>query len=84
MVQCPLTLSQPHRYLNTIGVLSVVVALLSEKAEIVYNPDETDTEALAAEVKDLGFGVEILEESEAQQGKLNVMVREVYTVLSHG
>eukprot|EP00731_Ephydatia_muelleri_P033624 Em0034g6a len=56
------------------GVLSVVVALLSEKAEIVYNPDETDTEALAAEVKDLGFGVEILEESEAQQGKLNVMI----------
>ena len=52
----------------------MVVALLSEKAEIVYNPDETDTEVLAAKVKDLGFGVEIMEEAEAQQGKINVMV----------
>ena len=54
----------------------MVVALLSEKAEIVYNPDETDMDVLEDEVKDLGFGVEILEDSEAQQGKLNVMVRE--------
>ena len=44
------------------GVLSIAVALLAEKAELSYNPKETNPDRLAEEVKDLGFGVEVLDE----------------------
>ena len=42
---------------------SVLVSLLAQKAEIVYNADETDEKELQHYIKDLGFGAELLEAS---------------------
>lgn len=45
------------------GVTSVLVSLLAQKAEIVYQADATDEREIQNHIKDLGFGAEILESS---------------------
>lgn len=60
------------------GVLSIGVALLAEKAELTYNPKETNPDRLAEEVKELGFGVEILDEIAGySDGKITISVSTV-------
>ena len=61
--------------MHTQGVHSVVVALLSEKAEVQYNPEETNPEVLAQEIQKLGFGALPIDDGDGyQQGKLDVIV----------
>jgi len=43
------------------GVVSCKVALLAEKAEIVYDPSILNPQALCSEIEDLGFDTEVLE-----------------------
>ena len=58
-----------------LGVHTVLVALLSEKADIQYYPEETDPESLVKAVKELGFGADLFPEQDGyQQGKLNITV----------
>jgi len=45
------------------GVTSVLVSLLAQKAEIVYQADATNEKELQNYIKELGFGAEILEAS---------------------
>lgn len=40
----------------------MMVALLSEKADIQYYPEETDPEVLVRAIKDLGFGADLIPE----------------------
>lgn len=42
---------------------SVLVSLLAQKAEVVYQKDATDEKELQHHIQDLGFGAEILEAS---------------------
>ena len=52
-----------------------MVALLSEKADVQYFPEETDPEVIVKTIKDLGFGASVIPEQEdGQQGKLDVTV----------
>lgn len=56
-----------------------MVALLSEKADIQYYPEETDPEVLVRAIKDLGFGADLIPEQEdCQQGKLDITVSELW------
>lgn len=51
------------------------MALLSEKADVQYNPEDTDPERVAAEIRDLGFGADLIPEQDAyQDGKLDIIV----------
>ena len=57
------------------GVHSVVVALLSEKAEIQYNPEQTDPDKLVREISSLGFGANLIADHDGyQQGKIDLIV----------
>lgn len=61
-----------------VGINTVVVALLSEKADIQYYPGETDPEKLVKLIKDFGFGAELIPEQEDyQQGKLDITVSSI-------
>ncbi len=58
-----------------LGVHSVLVALLSEKADIQYNPEVTNPEVLLQEVKELGFKADLVSDQEGYQpGKLDLTV----------
>lgn len=58
------------------GVHSVLVALLAEKADIQYDSEATDPEQLVNEIRNLGFGANLLSDGEGyQQGKLELTVR---------
>jgi len=53
-----------------------MVALLSEKADVQYYPEEMDPEQLLKEVKSLGFnGAIVPDQDGVQEGKLDVVVR---------
>lgn len=59
----------------TLGVHSVVVALLAEKAEVQYDPEYTDPERLIRDISGLGFGAElIVEQNDYQHGKITLAV----------
>ena len=52
-----------------------MVALLAEKADIQYDPEDTDPDSIVQEIKSLGFGAELLSETEGyQEGKLDLIV----------
>lgn len=50
------------------------MGLLAEKAEIVYNPDLTDSNTLAGYICDLGFGAELLVHEAPTEHKLDLIV----------
>lgn len=51
------------------------MALLSEKADIHYYPEETDPDQLVKAIKELGFGASLIsEQDDCQQGKLDITV----------
>ena len=55
----------------------MLVALLTEKADIQYDSELTDPGQLVGEIKDLGFGVSLISDSEEyQQGNINLHVCE--------
>ena len=43
------------------GVYNVTVGLLAQKAEVLYDPDETNEETLKNHIEALGFGASILQ-----------------------
>ena len=58
-----------------VGVHSVVVALLAEKADIQYNPEQTDPDKLVRDIQSLGFGADLIEDHDGyQQGTLDLIV----------
>ena len=58
-----------------LGVHSVLVALLAEKADIQYDSELTDPDKLVAEIVSLGFGANLLSDGEGyQQGKVELIV----------
>ena len=53
----------------------MLVALLSEKADVQYYPEETDPNTLVQAVKEMGFGATVIPEQDScQQGKLDLTV----------
>ena len=51
------------------------MALLAEKAEVQYNPDETSPETIAEEINGLGFQAEFLPDASSGSGhSITVMV----------
>ena len=64
-----------HAHYVHIGVHSVVVALLSEKADIQYNPEQTDPDKLVREISSLGFEANLIADQDGyQQGKIDLIV----------
>ena len=64
-----------HTVSTHIGVHSVVVALLSEKADIQYNPEQTDPDKLVREISSLGFEANLIADQDGyQQGKIDLIV----------
>ncbi len=53
-----------------------MVALLSEKADIQYYPEDMDPEQLVKEVESLGFGASLIPDQDSlQEGKIDLTVR---------
>lgn len=53
----------------------MLVALLSEKADIQYSPDCISPDRIVAEIQGLGFGAELISESEMyQEGHISLSV----------
>ena len=54
----------------------MLVALLSEKADIQYVADRVSPDRIVAEIQGLGFGAELISENELyEEGQLNLSVR---------
>ena len=67
---------------SSAGVHSVLVALLTEKADIQYDSELTDPNQLVEEIRALGFGASLLSDSEGyQQGKLDLTVSVILCIL---
>ena len=59
------------------GIHSVLVALLSEKADVQYAADRISPDRIVAEIQALGFGAQLISETDIyQEGKLDLAVRE--------
>ena len=43
-----------------VGIQSVLVGLLAQKAEVKYDPTQISPEQIAAEVRDVGFDAEVI------------------------
>lgn len=57
------------------GVHTVLVALLSEKADVQYVADRITPDKIVTEIKALGFGAQLISESEIyQQGQIDISV----------
>ena len=50
------------------------VGLLAEKADIKYNPSLTTPEDLVSSIKSLGFGASVIETTDPNDGKIELMV----------
>ncbi len=58
-----------------LGVHSIVVALLSEKADIQYDPEQTNPDKLVGHISNLGFEASLIADQDGhQQGKINLIV----------
>ncbi len=58
------------------GIYSVLVALLSEKADVWYDPDETTPDKIVQDIKSLGFRAEVIGSSDGvEDGKVDLLVR---------
>ena len=69
------TLTLFSSLLNSTGVHSIVVALLTKKAEIQYDSELTDQRKLISEIKSLGFGATLISDSDGyEKGKINLTV----------
>ena len=56
---------------HTAGVHAARVALLAEKAEVQYNPDQTSPEIIAEEINGLGFHADYL--PDASSGTTSIL-----------
>jgi hypothetical protein len=54
----------------------VLVALLSEKADVQYAADRISPDRIVAEIQALGFGAQLISETDIyQEGQLDLAVR---------
>jgi Cu+-exporting ATPase len=57
------------------GIHSVLVALLSEKADVQYAADRISPDRIVAEIQALGFGAQLISETDIyQEGKLDLAI----------
>lgn len=56
------------------GIKSVLVALMSGKAEIRYDPDSVDSAQIVKLIAGLGFGASIMDEGAVSNGLLDLSV----------
>ncbi|XP_052607742.1 copper-transporting ATPase 2 isoform X2 [Peromyscus californicus insignis] len=56
------------------GILSVLVALMSGKAEVKYNPEVIQPPRIAQLIQDLGFEATIMEDNTASEGDIELIV----------
>ena len=63
-------------YIIHAGIHSARVALLAEKAEVQYDPDETSPEIIAEEINGLGFHAEYL--ADASSGDTSILDLKVW------
>ena len=51
------------------------MALLSEKADVLYNPEVTDPDRIVSDIKGLGFSAQVISSDDSYQpGKLSLTV----------
>ena len=62
------------------GIHSVLVALLSEKADVQYMADRISPDQIVSEIQSLGFGAQLISENELyQEGQLDLSVSTPHT-----
>ena len=65
-------------WFNFTGVYSVIVGLLSQKAEILFDPDETCEETLKNHIEALGFGAEQLQDTTSNERTIEFDVSYIF------
>ncbi|CAO2611603.1 Copper-transporting ATPase 2 [Lemmus lemmus] len=56
------------------GILSVLVALMSGKAEVKYNPEVIQPPRIAQLIQDLGFGATVMEDNTVSEGDIELII----------
>ncbi|XP_051025542.1 copper-transporting ATPase 2 isoform X2 [Acomys russatus] len=56
------------------GILSVLVALMSGKAEVKYNPEVIQPPGIAQLIEDLGFEATVMEDNTASEGDVELII----------
>uniref|UniRef100_A0A8C5LBW0 Copper-transporting ATPase 2 n=1 Tax=Jaculus jaculus TaxID=51337 RepID=A0A8C5LBW0_JACJA len=56
------------------GILSVLVALMSGKAEVKYNPDVIQPPQIAQLIQDLGFEAAVMEDNVGSEGDIELII----------
>lgn len=60
--------------LMVLGVLSVLVALMSGKAEVKYDPEVIQPPRIAQLIQDMGFEVAVMEDNSGSDGDIELIV----------
>lgn len=63
------------------GILSVLVALMSGKAEVKYNPEVIQPPRIAQLIQNLGFGATVMEDNTVSEGDIELIVSPVAITL---
>lgn len=75
---CASCVSNIERSLQTqAGILSVLVALMSGKAEVKYDPEVIQSPRIAQLIEDLGFEAAIMEDNTVSEGDIELIVSAV-------
>nr|XP_048312247.1 copper-transporting ATPase 2 isoform X1 [Myodes glareolus] len=56
------------------GILSVLVALMSGKAEVKYNPEVIQPPRIAQLIQNLGFGATVMEDNTVSEGDIELII----------
>lgn len=59
------------------GVYNVTVSLLPQKAEVLFDPDQTSEETIANYIRALGFGAEVLDNENVRAKSIEFRVSDV-------
>jgi Cu+-exporting ATPase len=59
------------------GILSVLVALMSGKAEVKYDPEIIQSPRIAQLIQDLGFEASVMEDNTVSEGDIELIVSAV-------
>jgi Cu+-exporting ATPase len=75
-MSCSSCVAKIERHLGKMdGIHSVLVALLSEKADVQYAADRISPDRIVAEIQALGFGAQLISETDIyQEGKLDLAI----------
>lgn len=59
------------------GILSVLVSLMSGKAEVKYDPEVIQSSRIAQLIQDLGFEASVMEDNTVSEGDIELIVSAV-------